>query len=99
PDRLQLSQAEARLRTAPDRRPDRSGPDHLPAALALEPAWLVGHPRLLAGDPHRPLADLRPAAVPRRRRAGSAPRAPTGGRGVREPARHGPDAHAVRLAA
>ena len=50
-DRVQLPQAEARLRPAPDRRADRPGPRHLPAALAVEPARVHGHPGLAAGDP------------------------------------------------
>src|SRR5439155_21271602 len=40
--RLQLPQAETHLRTSADRGPDRPGPVHLPAALAVEPAGLPG---------------------------------------------------------
>ena len=72
PHRLQLPQAEARLRAAADRRADRPGPGHLPAARAVEPAGLA---RCIRGSllaiPHRPVADLRAAALPGRRRAGA----------------------------
>ncbi len=49
----------------------------------------------LARDPDRPVADLRPAALSRGLRAGRAPRAPPGHRGVRQPDRDGADARAV----
>jgi len=71
--RLQLPQAEARLRAAPDRGAHRPGPRHLPAAHPVESARLDGHPRLAARDPDRSVADLHPAALPRRLRAGGAP--------------------------
>ena len=90
--RLQLPQAEAGLRAAADRRAHRPGSDHLPAACPLEPAGLACAPRLDAGHPHRPVADLRSAAVSVGHRAGGAARAPARHRGLWQSDRDG--AHA-----
>src|SRR5262249_58312969 len=97
-DRVQLSQAEARLRPAPDRRAHRPGSGHLAAAGTLEPAGLDGHPRLLAGDPDRSIAGLRPATLSGGLRAAGAPRAAPRDRRVRQPDRDGADARPVTLA-
>src|SRR5438876_623702 len=95
PARLRLPQAEAGLRPAPDRRADRPGPRDLTASLALEPARLHGDPRIASGNPDRSVADLRPAALPRRVGAGGAARAPARDRRLRQPDRDGADAPAV----
>ena len=70
-------------------------PTHLPAALAVEPARLDGHPGLAPGHPARAVPDLRAAALPGRLGAGGAARAPARDRGVRQPDRHGADARAI----
>ena len=95
PARLRLPEAEARLRPAAGRRAHRPGPDHLAAAVLVEPARLERDPGLAPGVPHRPVADLRPAALPRRLRAGGAARAPARDRRLRQPDRDGADAPAV----
>ena len=66
-DRLQLPEAEADLRSPPDRGPDRSGRIHLAAAQPVEPARLPGHPRKHVGHPHRAVPALCPAPLSRRR--------------------------------
>ena len=86
------------LRARADRGPDRPGPDHQPADLALEPVGQQGHPR----QPHRraagPFAHLPPAGLPpvdRRRpspsSSGSSSRRPGTSSGVR------PSAGAIEL--
>ena len=76
---------------APDRRADRPGRRHLPAAHAVEPAGLDGDPREPPGDPRGGVAAVRSAALPGGGE-GLDSRAQAGDRRPRQPDRDGRDA-------
>ncbi len=87
-DRLQVPQAEAGLRTPPDRGPDRPGYGDLPAAHPLAAARIERDPGEPAGDPDREIDPLRRIPLPGRLQR-PAPRAQAGHRGLRKHHRHG----------
>ena len=88
---VSLPQAALRLWAPADRRTDRPGRRHLPAAHVVEPAGLDGDPGKPAGNPGGGVAALRPASLPGRGE-GLDPGAQAGDRRARQPDRDGRDA-------
>ena len=83
---------------APGRGAHRPGRVHLPAALAVGPGGLAGDPGGPPRDPHRGVAPLRPAPLPRGG-ARATPGAQARDRRLRKPDRHGRDAGGLTPAA
>ncbi|MBK9316552.1 MAG: UPF0182 family protein [Acidobacteria bacterium] len=90
-------EAEADIRPQTGGRTDQPGCGHLAPALALEPAWIAGHPRHAARHSDQGIADLCATAISEGR-IRQDPGVETRDRGVGQSNRDGRDSRGERLA-